>query len=112
MFKYVCVRAKSLQLCLTLWDTMDGSPPGSCVHGDSPGKNWSGFHALLQKIFPPKDPTSISYVSRTGRQFFNLSATWEAHVQIYYLYIYIFPTILYFFLREPEENVFQDSIKE
>ena len=26
-------RAKSLQLCTTLWDTMDHSPPGSSVHG-------------------------------------------------------------------------------
>ena len=27
------VPAKSLQLCLTLWDSMDCSPPGSSVHG-------------------------------------------------------------------------------
>ena len=27
------------QLCLTLGDPMDYSPPGSSVHGDSPGKN-------------------------------------------------------------------------
>ena len=32
----VCLFA---QLCLALWDTMDCSPPGSFVHGDSPGKN-------------------------------------------------------------------------
>ena len=29
----VCVRAQSLQLCLTLCDPMDCSPPGSSVHG-------------------------------------------------------------------------------
>ena len=29
----LCVCAKSLQLCLTLWDPMDCSPPGSSVHG-------------------------------------------------------------------------------
>ena len=23
----------------TLWDPMDSSPPGSSIHGDSPGKN-------------------------------------------------------------------------
>ena len=41
------------QLCLTLWDPKDCSPPGSCVHGDSPGKNTGeGCHALLQGIFP------------------------------------------------------------
>ena len=32
---------------------MDCSHPGSCVHGDSPGKNTgAGCHALLQGIFP------------------------------------------------------------
>ena len=31
---------------------MDGSPTGSSVHGDSPGKNTGvGCHALLQGIF-------------------------------------------------------------
>ena len=42
-----CMHAKSL--C----DSMDCSPPGSSVHGDSPGKNTGiGCHALLQEIFP------------------------------------------------------------
>ena len=37
------------QLCPTLCDHMDCSPPGSSVHGDSPGKNTGvGCHALLQ----------------------------------------------------------------
>ena len=32
---------------------MDCSPPGTSVHGDSPGKNTGvGCHALLQGIFP------------------------------------------------------------
>ena len=36
-----------------LSDAMDCSPPGSSVHGDSPGKNTGvGCHALLQGIFP------------------------------------------------------------
>ena len=30
---YACVRAKSFQLCLTLWDPMDCSLPDSSVHG-------------------------------------------------------------------------------
>ena len=39
--------------CLTLWDAMGCSPPGSSVHGDSTGKNAGlGGHALLQGIFP------------------------------------------------------------
>ena len=33
----------------TLYDTMECSPPGSSVHGDSPGKHTGvGCHALLQ----------------------------------------------------------------
>ena len=41
------------QLCLTLCDPMDCSPPGSSVHGDSPRKTIGvGCHALLQGIFP------------------------------------------------------------
>ena len=40
------------QSCLTLCDPMDCSPPGSFVHGDSPGKNTGmSWHALLQGIF-------------------------------------------------------------
>ena len=41
------------QSCLTLWNSMDCSPSGSSVHGDSPGKNTGmGCYALLQGIFP------------------------------------------------------------
>ena len=41
------------QLYSTLCDSMDCSPPGSSVHGDSPGKNTGvSCHALLQGIFP------------------------------------------------------------
>ena len=41
------------QSCPTLCDPMDCSPPGSCVHGDSPGKKTRmSCHALLQGIFP------------------------------------------------------------
>ena len=40
---------KVTQSCLTLCNPMDCSPPGSSVHGDSPGKNTGvGCHALLQ----------------------------------------------------------------
>ena len=41
------------QSCPTLCDLMDCSPPGSPVHGGSPGKNTRvGCHGLLQVIFP------------------------------------------------------------
>ena len=46
----VCSIAQS---CLTLFDPMDCSLPGSSVHwGFSMQEYWSGCHALLQGIFP------------------------------------------------------------
>ena len=55
--RFVC--AKSLQSGPTLCDPMDCSPPGSSVHGDSPGKN-TGMccHALLHGIFPTQESNS------------------------------------------------------
>ena len=48
-----CVRANSLQSFPTLCDPIGCSPPGSSVHGDSPGKNTGvRCYALLQEIFP------------------------------------------------------------
>ena len=44
-----------LLLCLTFCDPMDCSPPGSSIHGDSPGKNTGvSCHALLQVMFPTR----------------------------------------------------------
>ena len=41
------------QSCPTICNPMDCSPPGSSIHGDSPGKNTRvDCHALLQGIFP------------------------------------------------------------
>ena len=41
------------QSCLILCDLVDCSPPGTSVHGDSPGNNTGvDCHALLQGIFP------------------------------------------------------------
>ena len=52
----VCMRTKSLQLCLTLCNRMDCSPSGSSVHGGSSGKNTEvGCHALLQGSNPRLD---------------------------------------------------------
>ena len=75
----LCLVAQS---CPSVWDPMDCSPPGSSVHGDSPGKNTGvGCHALLQGIFltqgsnchllQPPSPALAGI-------FFTTSATWEA----------------------------------
>ena len=51
------------QSCLTL-QLMDCSPPGSSVHGDSPGKNTGvGCHTLLQGTFPTRDRTQVSHIA-------------------------------------------------
>ena len=48
--RYICLVT---QLCPTLCDPRNCSPPGSSVHGDSPGKNTAvGCHALHQRTFP------------------------------------------------------------
>ena len=67
------------QLCPTLCDPMDCSPPGSFAHGESPAKNTGvGCHALLQGIFPTwgLKPSLISLA--LGGGFFTTSASWEA----------------------------------
>ena len=81
-----CVCAKSLQLCLTLCDPMEHSPPGSSVHGDSPGEN-TGVGCYS----PPGDlpdlgtePISLMSPELAGR-FFITSATWEPHLQYTHL---------------------------
>ena len=48
----MCHAVLSCSVVPTL-NPMDCSPPGSCVRGDSPGKNTGvGCHGLLQGIFP------------------------------------------------------------
>ena len=57
------------------------SPPGSSVHGDSPGKNTGvGCHVLLQGIFPTQGLNPHLEVNST-------STTWEDHV-IYSMWIH------------------------
>ena len=65
----VCARvhARSVsQSDPTICDPMVHSPPGSSVHGDSPGKNTGvGCHFLLQGIFPTQgwNPRLLTPVS-------------------------------------------------
>ena len=59
----VCLVA---QLCLTLYDPMECSPPGSSVPGDSPGKHTGvGCHALLQEnlLSPRIKPRCLSLLA-------------------------------------------------
>ena len=73
-----CVLYSVAQLCRTLWDPRDCSPPGPSVQVDSPGKNTGvGCHALLQGIFPAQELNPglppcrwiLDHLSHWGSQF-------------------------------------------
>ena len=75
----MCVYAKLLQLCLTLCDPMDCSPPGSSVHGDSLGKNTGGLPCPPPGDLPKPGIKHTSLTSSTlAGGFFTTSDTWEA----------------------------------
>ena len=81
----VCVRGKSLQLCLTLFYPVDCSPPGSPIHGilhpwDSPGKNTRvGCRAFLHRIFLTQGwKLCLLHLPARAGGFFTTSTTWEA----------------------------------
>ena len=59
----VCMHAKSLQSCLTLWDPVDWSPPGSSVHGILQARilEWVAMTSS-RGSFWPRDQTCISFV--------------------------------------------------
>ena len=74
-----CMRAKSLQSCLTLCDPVDYSPPGSSIQGILQARmlewvaiSFSRGSSLL------RDQTQISYTSCIGRQILYYWAAWEA----------------------------------
>ena len=77
------VHAKLLQSCLTLWDPMDHSPPGSSVHGFSSQEYWSGLPFPPPREFPDPgiEPSSLLSPALEGG-FFTTSATWEAPEKI------------------------------
>jgi len=58
----VCMRAKSLQLCVTLQP--HGLEPTRLLY---PWDAGVGCHALLQQSSQPRDQTGVSYVSCFGR---------------------------------------------
>ena len=69
MFDTLCMRVKLLQLCPTLCNPIDCSPPGSSVHGILQAR-------ILEWVAMPssrgssrhRDQTCVTYVSCLGRQ--------------------------------------------
>ena len=65
----VCMHAKSLQSCLTLWNPMNCSPPGSSVHGSLQARTleWAAMPSSRGSS-QPRDGTCVSNVSCSGRR--------------------------------------------
>ena len=66
---FVCMHAKSLQLCPTLCGPMNCSPPGASIHGilQATILEWVAM-PFSGGSSRPRDGTRISYVSCIGRQ--------------------------------------------
>ena len=84
-----------LHLCLTHCNLMDCSPPGSSVHGNSPGKNTGvGCHALLQGIFPtqgsnpglPHCRWTLYCLSHQGHHFSPYINTWNTFEKLFKIF--------------------------
>ena len=76
----VCA-AKSLQLCPTLCDSMDGSPPGSSVHGILQARipEWAAI-SFSRGSSQPRDQTCISWGSCFADRFFSTEPPGKALV--------------------------------
>ena len=64
------------QLCLTLWDSVDCSPPGCSVHGIFQARipEWVAISFCRGSSWPRMDGTCVSYI---GRRILYCCATWE-----------------------------------
>ena len=74
------LRVKSIQAYLTLWDSVDYSPPGSSVHGILQAKEyWSGLPCLPPGDLPDTgiEPMFLMSPALAG-EFFIPGSTWQA----------------------------------
>ena len=80
--KPMCVLAKLLQSCPTLWDSMGCNQAPLSM--DSPGKYWSGLPYPPSGHLPDPGikPTSLTSPALAAK-FFMISATWEAQETVY-----------------------------
>ena len=90
--KYTCVCVCSFTwFFLNLCDPMDGSPPGSSVHGISQTRiqEWVAISCSRGPSWP-RDWTHISFISCIGRRFLTSVSPRKIYIYIYiYISIYI-----------------------
>ena len=75
----VCVRAKSLQLCLTLWDLWSVTHQAPLSMGFSRQEYWSGLLFSPPEDLPDPGIEPVSYTSCNSRWVLYHQTTWEAH---------------------------------
>ena len=73
------MRAKPLQLCLTLCDPMNCSLSGSSVHGILQARILDWVPCPPLEIFPTQGSNPILMSFALASRFFTTSTTWEAH---------------------------------
>ena len=76
IFRILCTKVLVTQLCLTFWDSMDCSPPGSSVHGNLQVR-------ILEWVAIPFSgrsswPRDWTWVSCIAGEFFNIWAPFRA----------------------------------
>ena len=90
--------APLLQLCLTLCNPMDCSPPGSSVHGISGQEYWNGLPCSSPRTLPKPETKFTSPVSPASpalkAEFLPLSH-WGSHVYMC-IYIYIMFYVIFY----------------
>ena len=75
------MRAKSLQSCLTIWDPVNCSPPGSSVHGiiQATILNLVAMPSFRHLPQLGSEPAFLTSPALEGR-FFTTSDTWEVPI--------------------------------
>ena len=91
---WVCAQAKLFQLCLTLCNSLDCSPPGSSAHGILQARilEWVPCPPPGDLPNPGIEPISLTSPALAGG-FFTTNATWEALCIMYLLSLLLY--ILY-----------------
>ena len=90
------------QLCPTLCDPIDYSPPGSSVHGIRQARILELVAiSSSRESSQSRDQTCISCVPCIGRQILYHCTTWEAHIKgtyiCMYICVYIYMKIVYIY---------------
>ena len=110
IFIYICVCVCGVSVGVSVWVCLlsrsivsdplqPHSPPGSSVHGDTPGKNTGVCcHDLLQGIFPM---LGLNPGLPHCRQILYLLTTREAHIYIHIIYKYILHIICIYLNQTP-----------